>query len=128
MTISTITLPLPPSANRMYRRAGGHMHKSTEYRAWLDNAMRVVAASWDPPALEWYGLGITLPPTRRDPDNSIKALSDALQAGGAVVNDRMLRTLILTVDDNRAPEDGVLLTLWGVDAPAKKVKRRARKT
>ena len=124
---TTIILPLPPSANRMYRRAGSIMHKSSEYRAWLDDATRIVRAATDR-QLDWYGMGITLPPTRRDPDNSIKALGDAMQAGGAVANYRMLRTLALVVDDARTEADGVLVTLWPADAPVKKErKRNARK-
>jgi len=121
-----ITLSMPPSANRMYRRAGAHMIKSDEYRRWSDAAMLAVAAQTCE-RLAWFGIGITLPPTRRDPDNSIKPLIDALQAGGAIVNDRMLRRLVLSVDDDRSEEDGALITLWPTNAPIKKPKNKRLK-
>lgn len=119
-----ITLPLPPSANRMWRMMRGQMRKSSEYRAWMADAAVLVAVQAGGDQAQWFGCSIVLPATRRDPDNSVKALIDALQAGGAIENDRMLRRLELSVDDTRAEADGALIRVWATDPPAPKPRKR----
>lgn len=82
---------LPPSANRLWRFYLGRALKSSEYRAWLDAtawsfrqqaknrkveghyAIRIYAARPDK--------------RRRDLDNLLKPLSDALVAAGIVSDD-----------------------------------------
>lgn len=125
MSVVEVILPLPPSANRMWRMMRGRMTKSSEYRAWAAAAAESIAHQIaGMPPLKWFTLAITLPPTRRDPDNSIKALNDALQAGGAIVDDRYLRCLVLTVDDDRADTATALLQLREVVGPVKPAKKR----
>lgn len=122
-----ITLPLPPSANRIWRKMRGHVVKSDEYRAWKDAAARDVAhqLGGDGPLLHFAAL-IILPRCRIDPDNRIKPLLDAMQAGGAIEDDKHLRRLVLTVDDARAP-DTALIQLSRAEAPPPKPKAKRRK-
>ena len=105
----------------------GRMTKSTEYRAWKDASAESIAhqiGGMEP--IKWFSLAIVLPPSRIDPDNRVKALNDALQAGGAILDDRYLRCLILTVDDDRADRATALLQLRTADEPVK-VKKGKRK-
>ncbi len=123
-----ITLPLPPSANRIWRKMRGRMVKSDEYREWKDTAAASVAhqLAGDGPLLHFAAL-IILPRCRIDPDNRIKPLLDAMQAGGAIEDDRHLRRLVLTVDDARDPETA-LVQLSAAEAPPPKAKaKRAKK-
>lgn len=120
----TITLPLPPSANRIWRKTPRGMIKAPEYRAWAEQAMWSVAAQWQQPALEYFGVTIKLPPTRRDPDNSIKPAVDALQAGGAIVDDKRLQWLTLIVDHDRDPTLGLLIDLVPALPPPPKPKAK----
>lgn len=120
-----LTLAEPPSSNRLWRQMRGRMVKSPAYREWKDaEAARVAHQVGGDCCLEWFSAAIVLPPSRRDPDNSIKPLLDAIQAGGAVRNDRLLRHLSLTVDDDREPGT-VLVRLNAASAP--KAKRKTRK-
>jgi Holliday junction resolvase RusA-like endonuclease len=75
---------------------GGRVHKSTEGKAWADNAAWLVKAS---------GVKVTGPyilrvtavrpdKRRRDLGNLDKAVSDALQDGGAVEDDCMCQAAL----------------------------------
>jgi Holliday junction resolvase RusA-like endonuclease len=124
----SIVLPLPPSANRIWRKMRGHMVKSSEYRAWKDAAAQSIAhqLDGDGPMLHFAAF-IILPRCRIDPDNRIKPILDACQAGGAIEDDKHLRRLVLTVDDARDP-DTALIQLSRAEAPAPKPKaKRTRK-
>ncbi len=122
-----IFLPLPPSANRIWRNFGGRMVKSSEYRAWKDTAAASIAHQMGgQPPLGWFTAAMVMPPTRRDLDNSIKPTLDALQAGGAVQDDKRLRALVISVDDSRRGAETVLISLRPANAP-EKVKKGKRK-
>jgi Holliday junction resolvase RusA-like endonuclease len=119
----TLTLPVPPSTNRMWRHSQGRHFKSPEYCAWITEAgyKAALGAAGDkiPGA---YALAMTLPPTRLDPDNTIKPCNDLLQHMGIVTNDRLMRWLALTIDEGRAD---ILVRLWALPMPAKRKPRRA---
>ena len=122
-----IILPLPPSANRMWRRFGNRTVMAPEYRAWKSASAESIAyqiGGMEP--LHWYSLAIVLPPSRIDPDNRLKALNDALQAGGAIRDDKHMRCLVMSVDDERADKETALIQLREVAAPVK-VKKGRRK-
>lgn len=122
-----IFLPLPPSANRIWRSFRGRMVKSSEYRAWKDAAAVSIAHQLGgQPPLEWFSASIIMPPTRRDLDNSVKPTLDALQAGGAVVDDKFLRCLVIAVDDSRRGSDTVLIQIRAANPPAPKAKKGKR--
>ncbi|WP_164868091.1 RusA family crossover junction endodeoxyribonuclease [Rhodovarius crocodyli] len=112
-----LVLPLPPSANRLWRVFKGQVRKSTDYRKWADDASDAVSHQLGGQArLTWFTASITLPVTRRDPDNAIKPIMDALQAGGAIQDDSMLRGLTLDVDDD-CPAEWVSIGLFEAPAP-----------
>ena len=123
-----IILPLPPSANRIWRNFRGRMVKSSEYREWRDDAADSIAHQMGgQPPLMWFTAAMIMPPTRRDLDNSIKPTLDALQAGGAVMDDKRLRALVISVDDSRRGAETVLISLRPANAPEKSVKKGRRK-
>ena len=89
----TITdLPIPPSANRIWRVANGRQHKSAEYTAWLTECGWRTAKhrnAFPGP----YALAIEADRSRpymvaRDIDNLIKPVNDMLQHAGVVANDK----------------------------------------
>ncbi len=87
------TVPLPPSANRLWRRSGRHIHKSSEYQAWLTDAgflARVVTNNTHShvPGPYILTLHATRPDKRRrDLDNLIKPIGDLITSIGLVEDD-----------------------------------------
>ena len=76
-------VPVPPSANRMYRIIRGRMYRSSDYMAWLDVAvdcfrrnMRPVEGPAEVEIVLSTGKGVTV---RSDIDNLVKPVLDALQ-------------------------------------------------
>lgn len=112
----------PPSANRLWRRAGTIIHKSTEYKKWLTNA------GWQAKA-QAHGKKITgsfrfsaqlVRPDkrRRDLDNRIKPLLDLITGCGLVEDDCFAEMISVrwvssgypvTIRIETAMEDGSLL-------------------
>jgi crossover junction endodeoxyribonuclease RusA len=93
MPIETIrlTLPLPPSVNRLWRTGRGRLYRSAEYAAWRNEAIWSIK-------LQARGASIAGPYSiavefqrpdrrRRDLDNLLKALSDALVDAGVLEDD-----------------------------------------
>lgn len=87
----TVTLPYPPSANRMWRHVGSKVLRSAEYERWRKACTLIIKA-------ETRGNGLLGPYTlslaigrpdrrRRDIDNLIKPVGDVLVLAGAVVDD-----------------------------------------
>jgi Holliday junction resolvase RusA-like endonuclease len=91
-----LTLPVPPSANRMTRfvRGQGKVHSSTEYRQWLAAASLQVMATrrgrvFSTPVKVLIAL--RKPHPLADLDNyTIAQTFDALQKGGLLTNDRII--------------------------------------
>lgn len=85
----TLSLPLPPSTNNLWRVFGGRAIKSQEYRDWIARAHSIVAASvgnLEPtkaPCVVRIQISVR---RRRDVDNSIKPVLDVL-AGLVYAND-----------------------------------------
>lgn len=117
MSETRLILPMPPSANRLWRIAGRSMIKTQHYREWMAKAADGVTYQLGGrPAISWFSVSIGLPVSRRDPDNGIKPLLDALQQGGAIENDGKLRGLTLDVHDDQ-PEEWVSIGLFVAPAP-----------
>lgn len=87
-----LSLPMPPSINRLWRVSGRRVHKSPEYAAWL------LAAGWSAreqhrgePIRGPYTISVdVLRPDRRrrDLDNfATKAISDCLVSIGFIRDD-----------------------------------------
>src|SRR3990167_7663956 len=71
-------LPMPPSANRLWRRSGARMHKSSQYTEWLRVAGLMVMAQRIKGITGPYKLSIQLlrpDKRRRDLDNRIKSIN-----------------------------------------------------
>lgn len=87
-----LTLPYPPSANRLWVRARRGMRKSDKYFAWLKEAGLV--ALTQRPLARFHGkyklsIAAARPDKRaRDIDNLIKPINDLLQAIGVVADDK----------------------------------------
>lgn len=85
-------LPLPPSANRMWRKGrNGTIHKSAEYSSWIESVQWLVVAQRkreqvSGPARmlircgKFHGAA--------DLDNKIKPCGDMMQLAGVVLNDK----------------------------------------
>lgn len=111
----TAGIPIPPSANRLWRYAGGRVLKSREYRAWLDEAAYTMRAC----STAHAGMVAIAGPVRieisirqgkgwhvaRDLDNTIKPILDALVAAGVISGDdtRIVRGIHAEL---RAAEEG----------------------
>lgn len=96
MTVS-LTLPYPPTANKIWRAVSGRQIKSAKYRAWIDEAALSIRQQRPRGIVGDYHLFIraTAPDRRRrDLDNLIKPLSDALSQGGVIGDDSGCRVLI----------------------------------
>jgi crossover junction endodeoxyribonuclease RusA len=81
---------LPPSANRIWRRSGTRIHKSTAYTKWLRDCGYIAKAQQLGKISGPYALTIqAVRPDRRrrDLDNAIKPLSDLLVSLGVVRDD-----------------------------------------
>ena len=119
-----LTLPVPPSSNRLWRNGNGRTFKSAEYVAWLAQGGVACAEQTHGDHMPGcYAIAITLPRTRIDPDNAIKPLQDLLQRAGIVANDRYMRRLALDVDDARTD---VLVRLWALPDQQKTPARKRR--
>lgn len=85
-----LTLPYPPSANRLWTRTRRGMRKTDKYCDWLRIAGYMALAQKVPGLTGPYKLSIcALRPDRRrrDIDNLIKPVSDLLQSVGVIEDD-----------------------------------------
>lgn len=97
LTAIVFDLPMPPSANRIWRfsRRNGKSYRAAEYTKWIKEADAVFMAQragkgW--PTIEG-GYRMTVVFDRKaarggDIDNRVKALGDFAQRAGVVANDR----------------------------------------
>ena len=86
-------LPFPPSINRYYRHVGPRVLISREGRAFREHVCAVLAAAGIKPLEGPLKIHIEIYPPdlrRRDIDNVLKALLDALEHGGAYENDNQI--------------------------------------
>jgi crossover junction endodeoxyribonuclease RusA len=87
-----VLLPLPPSVNRLWRTSkGGIMYRSDEYMQWRKVAMWEAAAQAKGARIEGLfkvTLRVARPDRRRrDLDNLLKAVLDAVDQAGLVRDD-----------------------------------------
>jgi crossover junction endodeoxyribonuclease RusA len=92
-----LKLPFPPSVNRLWRVGKGGMFKSKEYQTWLMQAGWVIAIQAKGQKISGkYNLTINAvrPDKRkRDLDNLIKAVSDALETNDIIDGDHLCEHL-----------------------------------
>ena len=104
--MTEVELPFPPSVNHYYRRVGPRTLISREGRAYRDKVCSVLAALGRPLLAGRLAMAVeAYPPDRRrrDLDNLIKALADALQHGGAYQDDSQIDLLAIA---RREPDRG----------------------
>ena len=108
-----IMLPVPPSANRMYKPSVNRQIKTNQYKNWLNEAA-TLAGAWitttfperTPLEVEIYA-NISY---RRDLDNLIKPTLDMLQFAGIIHDDRYIDSIRMKrIDD--IDKDMMLLTI-----------------
>ncbi len=120
-----IQLPLPPSANRMYRHNAGRVHKAADYRAWVKTiGWQCLAGGACGKVPYRYTIALTFPQQLKDPDNLIKPTQDALQKAGVLANDRHARGLLFLVEAAQ-PADTMLVRIWALPDAAPKRRRAA---
>lgn len=97
----SLTLPLPPSANRLYRAfvrgKRATSIKSREYREWIARAQSIVAkevGNLEPLTGPCTAVITLYLQRRRDVDNSAKPILDVLQ-GFVYANDSQVRRLLI---------------------------------
>jgi crossover junction endodeoxyribonuclease RusA len=89
-SIITLSLPYPPSANRIWRNVAGKTLKSRAYRSWLESVRGEVLIARCGQIAGPYRLEVRAnrPDRRaRDIDNLLKPTSDALMAAGVIGDD-----------------------------------------
>lgn len=83
-------LPFPPSVNSIWRAVDGRNILSKSYRAWRAHAAQVIALKRPGTIAGPYTISILADRPdrrRRDLDNLLKPVGDALQQSGVIVND-----------------------------------------
>ena len=95
--VVSITLPFPPSVNRMWRTWKGRMLLSRQGREYRTEALRALAGvdSFGRKHVRVHVRMFVPDGRRRDIDNLWKAAGDALQAGRVVHDDSQIRDLRL---------------------------------
>ena len=108
-------LPLPPSTNRMYRRAGNIIHKSGEYRAWLTQAGWQFASQVKGHSTIKSAASVEVFVGKmhgaRDLDSIIKPLGDFLQEAQIVANDKLIRSWHVAADCDSVPKNTVMIVV-----------------
>lgn len=93
-----LELPYPPSVNHYWRRVGPRTLISRGGRAFRDEVCAILAARRVQPLVGPLAVSIELfPPDRRrrDVDNAMKSLLDALAHGGAYHDDSQVARLTI---------------------------------
>ena len=91
-----IRLPPVVSANAMYRSiARGRVIKSKPYRAWIEEAGKVLQAQRPEPVPGRVEVGLEVPRAAGDIDNRAKPILDLLEAHGIIDNDRNVECLAI---------------------------------
>lgn len=89
--ILTVTLPYPPSANRMWRHVGKKVLRSAEYEQWRRTSSAIIRMETRGKSLEGpYAMTVHVgrpDRRRRDIDNLVKPVGDVMVLAGAVEDD-----------------------------------------
>ena len=99
-------LPYPPSLNHYYRRVGPRTLISREGRTYRRKVADIVASRCEEPLAGPLELHAEVYPPdrrRRDLDNTLKSLQDALEKGGAYHDDSQIQRLVV---EKRQPVKG----------------------
>jgi len=94
----TLTLPWPPSVNHYWRMWRGRMLISRQGRAYREQVGAILRAGGVTPQPGRLAVHVELYPPdkrKRDVDNSLKAIGDSLQHGGAFHDDSQIVWLLI---------------------------------
>jgi crossover junction endodeoxyribonuclease RusA len=106
-----LRLPYPVSSNAVWSRTRGGVRKSDEYSAWLTEAGWAIRQQKPVKIIGRYEMHIEAvrpDKRRRDIDNIIGSVSDALQAFGVIENDYLCECVSAKWVDG---EGGCLVTI-----------------
>ena len=98
MDATTLSLPWPPSVNHYWRRAGANMHISTEGKRYRKTVAMECIRQRCPNHNGRLCVSILAHPPdrrRRDLDNVLKSLLDAMEHGGAYLDDSQIDHLTI---------------------------------
>ena len=118
----TISLPMPPSANRIWRAGRRRVYRSAAYLRWLRSAGWELKTQRPTPFPAGLSIGITIragkpDKRRRDADNIAKAICDLLQAHAVIDNDVNVGDLRIVWDDSIAA-GRVQVEAWAIERRA----------
>jgi len=134
-----VTMPVPPSLNKLWARApGGKRVRSQAYRAWISTAAWLVKTQivgMEPLSCR-FNLEIEVPVSRRDTGNWEKALCDLCQTAGVITNDGNAHRITITPTERTdcmlafwpLPEMGAVRKAAKERRPAASGKRATRLT
>lgn len=107
----TMALPWPPSVNHYYRHVGPRVLISRDGRQYRETVGAIARRAGSPSFGVPVEVGIDLYPPdnrRRDVDNSLKSLLDALTCAGVYEDDSLIQRLTVT-KKKPEPPDGLAL-------------------
>ena len=103
----TLELPWPPSVNHYYRHVGPRVLISKDGRKYRETVARITRRAANPTFCAPVDVDIGLYPPdnrRRDADNSLKSLLDALTCAGVYEDDSLIQKLTVTKNKARPPD------------------------
>ncbi len=100
MTYTCLLIPMPPSANHIWRSTGKGVYRSAQYIEWLTEAGYALKQQQVPSIAGHYKLKLSFGPRRGDLGNREKAVSDLLEAHGIIENDGLADEIHLYWDAN----------------------------
>ncbi len=110
----TMALPWPPSVNHYYRHVGPRVLISKDGRRYRDAVGAIARRAGNPS----FGVPVTVelelfPPDnrRRDLDNSLKSLLDALTCAGVYEDDSLIQKLTVTKNKPEPPNGLALIRI-----------------
>lgn len=116
--MTELTLPLPPSVNRLWRgNRSGRRWLDPKAAAFKETAAKIALANGVRPTGGKFEVDVVFfvnPRHPRDLDNSIKVLLDALN-GIAWVDDSQVRRLAVEMQDARVDEQATVMRFGPLD-------------
>lgn len=118
MTV-TLTLPLPPSTNNLFRNVNRHGRVRTDaYKAWADEAGWALKMQRPTPIEGAVSISITVHRVSKssDLDNRAKAVLDLLVTHGVIEDDNLVEELSL----RWSPEKGATVVVKSCESISRK--------
>ena len=110
----TMALPWPPSVNHYYRHVGPRVLISKDGRRYRDTVGAIARRAGNPSFSVPVAVELELfPPDnrRRDLDNSLKSLLDALTCAGVYEDDSLIQKLTVTKNKPEPPNGLALIRI-----------------